>query len=72
MKEISLDQEYFGLKELVGILPKPLPQTYSSIKNLILKYADIAKPTIRGEGKGRRYIIHRDNLDALLKKLLPK
>jgi hypothetical protein len=63
-------EKYLTMKELVGKLPHPLPQTYAGVKNFIMKNEKEIKPKKISKGKWVRYAINEKRLDAFIKKVL--
>ena len=54
------------MKELIGKLPSPLPQSYVPMRDLIMANKNIFKPVFRGKDKGKRYVISGENINKYL------
>jgi len=67
-----MKKKLFTPRQLVGKLPFPLPQSYLGILKLINQNEAEFKPTIFGEGHGKRYYISEKNLKSFLKKYSDK
>lgn len=65
-------KDYLTLSDLVGVFPKPLPQTYRAVRSLVLKQKAITKPATTGDGNSKRYIFKRENIQRLVDALLPQ
>ena len=65
-----MDQvKFYKISELKEIAPRPVPKSSQGLRRFIMKYKAALKPSIMGEGKGKRYYVHKDRWDKLMKEL---
>lgn len=63
-----MQEIYYTMKDLVGKLPKPLPQSYPAIKRFMIKHCKDIK--MIGSGDWVRYSISKTSLEKLIKDFL--
>ena len=61
--------KFYKISELRKIAPSPVPKSPQGLRAFILKHKTALKPTVMGEGKGKRYFVKKDHWDKLMEEL---
>jgi len=61
--------KFYKISELKKIVPSPVPKSSQGLRTFILKHKTALKPTVMGEGKGKRYFVKKDRWDKLMEEL---
>lgn len=61
------NNELLKIEEVGKMLPNPLPKSYASVRDFVIRHREIFKPIILGEGNGKRYYVPRENVTKFLK-----
>ena len=61
--------KFYTISELKALAPRPVPKSPQGLRGFIMKHKDALKPSVMGEGKGKRYYIRKDRWDKLMEEL---
>ena len=61
--------KFYTISELKALAPRPVPKSPQGLRGFIMKHKDSLKPSVMGEGRGKRYYIRKERWDKLMEEL---